>query len=260
MVGEPRTRSNDRNLGTMTERKPRTPAEAGSQVADPQTMSQEESAEGKPVAQQIDNFDDLNATQTGFNRWTVTNRSSKTAYQVRIGGEEGIECDCPDQKYNRSQDEFEACKHVLYVGYQSPRSMPSETWAIEQLSSLAMDLAGSTADARAAAEGMQEALVRAREGSVETPPADAQADATGGKSYDIDEVEERLHSALEKAGFEVQELDRGTYEGEDQLKFALRHDEFDELKRVTSECDLVGYDGELNAVDVSDVEEYIQVL
>jgi hypothetical protein len=52
-------------------------------------------------------------------------------------------------------------------------------------------------------------------------------------------------------------MDTGTYQGTDQIKFDLEHASFDRLKEVTSECSAVGYDGEMNALDVGDVEEYI---
>lgn len=150
---------------------PSTPAEAGKQNASPESIQDETS---RPAAEQIDSFNDLNATQTGMSRWTVTNRCAGTAYQVRIGGENGIECDCPDQKYNRDSDEFEACKHVLYVGYQAPRSMDSDVWSIQQLGSLAADVRDAAHDAQAAAEGMDEALVRSRELSAESASDDAE--------------------------------------------------------------------------------------
>jgi len=152
---------------------PSTPSEAGKQNASPESIRKETMS---PAAEQIDSFGSLNATQTGMNRWTVTNRSAGTAYQVRIGGENGIACDCPDHQYNRDSDDFETCKHVLYVGFQAPRSMDSDVWSIQQLGSLAADVRDAAHDAKAAAEGMDEALVRSRELSAESVSDDAQTD------------------------------------------------------------------------------------
>lgn len=242
--------------------RPQTPAQAGKELADPSDMSTQEpqQTDGKPVAQQIENFADLNATQTGMNRWTVTNRANGTAYQLRIGGENGIECDCPDHKYSPSDDEFAACKHVLYVGFQSRRSMDSDVWSIQQLAELHRNVTRAAEQARAAVEGIDEALIRTRETAAETATDPAENEEQEYEGYDIDNLEADLWKALENAGFELKGSGRGTYEGTDQLKFSLGHEDFDELKRVTSECKLVGFDGEMNAIDVSDVNEYVETV
>jgi len=235
-----------------TDSNPSDAAQAGKELQDPKTMSEQN--EPRPAAEQIENYHDMNATQTGMSRWTVTNRAESTAYQVRIGGEDGIACDCPDHKYTPAEDEFDACKHVLYVGNVSPRTMDSDVWSIQQLAGIHRDVSQAAADAKAAVEGMDATLVRTREAVAEGPEEAATASVT----YDTDELEGKLYTALEEAGFNVHETGQGMFEGTDQITFEAGHDDFDRLKAVTSECDMVGYDGDHNAINVDDVEQYIE--
>jgi len=167
-------------------------AQAGKELADPDTMSNDQD-EPRPPAEQIENYADMNVTQTGMARWTVINRANGTAYQVRIGGEDGIACDCPDHKYTPAEDEFDACKHVLYVGNVSPRTMDSDVWSIQQLAGVHRDVSQAAADAKAAVEGMDTTLVRTREAVAEGPEEAATASVT----YDLDDKENQLADALD---------------------------------------------------------------
>lgn len=92
-----------------------------------------------------------------------------TFYNVRLG--DPPECSCPDMKYNRADDEHNVCKHTL-AAMLAPRLSTEETLSqvgIELLSRLN----DAVEDAEAARDGLEEALVKAREGQAEAQPATA---------------------------------------------------------------------------------------
>lgn len=198
-------------------------------------------------AQQIEDFGSMNATESGYNRFTVTNRESGGVYQVRLGGTEGVECECGDYTYNRDE-ENQACKHILYANYQADTTMDPERWAFQQL-------AGISSDLRAAVDRLE-----AAETGTDTAEWDDNAERKIESTFGVSDAKDALRTAFEADTDLTLRNDIGveTYEGTDQLTFDAQSDDFAYLKSVTSKCDFVGYNGKRNTIPILDVPEYVE--
>lgn len=82
-------------------------------------------------AEAIEDFEHLSMTQTRFNTYAVTNHSSGTAYEV---GMAPPECECEDFEMGESSEDHQACKHLLYVGFQAYRNTDTSEHILRFLS------------------------------------------------------------------------------------------------------------------------------
>lgn len=243
-------------------------SEAGKELADPETMSTNKSdqtdAQARKIGKAINGFDGLYARLTGQAKATVLSTRNKgiTAYRVDITT---LECEkrdgtsCEDLEFNCSGQQV--CDHLAAAIHAAPRKPDLGLESVDGMVSMlsmareAAQSAQSTADSLRAARNAhaQESAANASESGSN----DTQNDDSGGSGYDVETLRADLKDAFEYNGFQVESMDTGTYEGTDQIKFEIQHQSFDRLKEVTSECEMVGYDGDMNALDVGDVESYI---
>ena len=249
------------------------PAQAGSELQDPNdksTMSKQQGSQtgaqsGHKPAQAINGFGGLYPRMTDIDTATVLSlrNNGVSAYRVNIST---LECEkrngtkCEDLEYNCSNQQV--CDHIAAAIYQAPRTPDVDLKALDG----AVSTLSIARDAAHAAQSTADSLRAARNSHAQDTAANKQNGSQQGASsdeserdgYDLEDMKGELREKLEYAGFDVTDMGTGTYEGTDQIKFVVQHNSFDRLKQATSECDIVGYDGEMNAVDVADVERYIE--
>jgi hypothetical protein len=131
-----------------------TPAEAGKELADPETMSdsqsQQSGAQGGKIGQVVNGFENLYPRMTGHVWATVVSTrgdGNPTAYRVNL---QDLTCHgpdgdtCPDMKHN--VEGAEVCDHIATAIYQAPRQPQLDALAIDGLVDI-MDMAQEAADA-----------------------------------------------------------------------------------------------------------------
>lgn len=247
------------------------PAEAGSELQDP-TMSKQQSDDPnvapKP-AEAINGYSGLYARFDEVNKATVLSlrNGDVSAYRCNITS---LTCskrdgtDCEDLEYNCSGKQI--CDHLAAAIYAADKSPNPNLAAINGATSI-MDMARdaaksaqSTADSLRAARNAHaaESAQNASQNGASPDNGDSMDAEDAYSGYDVEDLKGDLREALEARDFDVNEMGTGTYQGTDQIKFDVSHEDFDYLKRKTSECDMVGYDGDMNAVNAKDVEKFIE--
>lgn len=110
---------------------PSDPAQAGKELADPDTMTEDTQQQQTKAAQAISDFADLYPRQTGYCRYSVLSLANgePTAYEVNVAHPD---CECGDEQYNN--DDGEICKHIAVALYQAPQSIEMERWVAKQVS------------------------------------------------------------------------------------------------------------------------------
>lgn len=97
-----------------------TPADAGSELADPDTMSTNEQQQDghRKVAQAINGFGQMSMERTGGCNYSVFSwrNGENTVHRVNTAR---LTCTCQDAAYNK--DGQEVCDHVAYAVYNAPR-------------------------------------------------------------------------------------------------------------------------------------------
>jgi hypothetical protein len=86
------------------------PEEAGRNLENPNEMEPEQSQ----TQAKVDELDVVSDTKPG--KYFVTNPEKGTAYTVNLTAlrnADGKPCECPDNHYRQSPEDFEVCKHVL---------------------------------------------------------------------------------------------------------------------------------------------------
>jgi hypothetical protein len=84
------------------------PGEAGRNLEDPNSMEESDNAGD------VDELDVVSDTKPG--KFIVTNPEKGNAYYVNLNairGSEGKPCECPDNHYRQSPEDYGVCKHVL---------------------------------------------------------------------------------------------------------------------------------------------------
>jgi pyruvate/2-oxoglutarate dehydrogenase complex dihydrolipoamide acyltransferase (E2) component len=252
-------------------------AQAGKQLADPNEMSTKDSDQidaqseknGEAPGVAINGFGGLYPRMTDVDSGTVLSlrNGQITAYRVNISS---LECEkrdgtsCEDLEYNCSGQQV--CDHLAAAIYSAPRKPDVNAKAIDGATgmlSMAKDAAQSaqsTADSlRAARNAHAQASAQQASQNGSQPAEDESMNAEDAyDGYDLEDLRGELREALKERDFDVNEMGTGTYQGTDQIKFSVSHEDFDYLKRKTSECDMVGYDGDMNAIDAGDVEDFIK--
>lgn len=187
------------------------------------------------IAEQIEDFEHLYPRQTGINRFSVLNARKGTAYAVNVAD---MECECDDAQYNGQGGRV--CKHVQVALYQAPKTVDVDQHVLDQASSEFKHLQQAVQSLEQTATAQQ-------------AQAAAQPAGTEPAGPDPEELAARLTEAWKDNGFEIE---RSTIE-DGEVHFELGHEDFDMLKKWTSKVDVVGYNGEYNFMDLSDVETYL---
>jgi hypothetical protein len=133
---------------------PESAAEAGKELADPETMSdsqqQQTAAQGGKIGQVVNGFEHLYPRMTGHVWATVVSTrgdGNPTAYRVNLQeltchGPDGDTC--PDMKHN--VEGAEVCDHIATAIYQAPAKPDLGAVAVDGLVDI-MDMAQEAADA-----------------------------------------------------------------------------------------------------------------
>lgn len=214
-------------------------------------------------AEAIGDFNDLDVSQTGHARYTVTNLAEQTVYEVRLSEPA---CSCPDFRYNVSEDDHEACKHILAANYFAPRTTPAEEWALQQVAGKIRDLEESITRIERAASGLE-----SREGHhydethepAEKSTETSETPSQNGQSREVlDDKVSAVKDWLEERGAPVSKLKVWEHEDFGSVQIDtdeyLEDDEFEAYKRAT-DSDLVRYDqdDQLQFIKADDVEEVV---
>lgn len=212
----------------------------------------------------IEDFKELDVSQTGHGRYTVTNRAEGTVYEVRLSEPA---CSCPDFRYNIDEDDHEACKHLLAANFGAPRTTPAEEWALQQVAGKIRDLQESVTRIEKAASGLE-----AREGHhydepeqepTAEPETDAQKAQQNGQGREVlDDRVAEVKYWLEEQGAPVEKLRVWEHEDFGSIQIEtdgyLEDDEFEAYRNATDH-DLVNYDqdDQINYIKADNVAEVV---
>jgi len=196
-----------------------------------------------------DTFDNLRVTRTGFAQYEVlsTRNSGITLHTVYLNRPS---CTCADWQYNTEEGEREICAHYA-AAFIDAGDIAVEDLALGTLTTVLTEVRNARDELEGAVDMASGAAVEARGASATA--AQATADASPNKAPG--ELVDKLRKGLENADMTVNKCELS---GE-EVAFDVYFDgDFDELKRVTSECGLVSYDGDNNAILLGNVEQYVE--
>lgn len=205
----------------------------------------------------------------------MTGQVWATVLSLRNGGVTAYRCNlkkltcetadgdpCPDLQYN--SDDGEVCDHLAAAIYQAPGTPDAGMLAMDASISILDRLDLASERAMNTAEMLEGSLTGTdgtggTDGPSDAPDETTDDSDTGGSGYDLDTVKEKLEEAFaDHPDLYLKEIGTETYEGTDQLTFAPGGEDFEEVKRVSGQCDMTGYNGEMNTLPVHDVDRYIR--
>ena len=229
--------------------------------AETETMTDENStttAEEQSIKNELamimpgsDPLANLLTKRTGLNEYQVLSarNGSVTLHTVALSQPS---CTCDDWQFNTEEGSREICAHFA-AAFIDAQDVDNGDMLMAEMGSM-MNAAVELREAAQQAEDVfQGATVEARAQQADAAAASAQSQPAD-TGPDPEQLVDDLREALEYNGFEIESL--GVSGGD--IAFSLRHQNFDRLKEVTSECEMVGYDGDNNVLETTQVEQYIE--
>lgn len=213
-------------------------------------MSTNNDDAAEPVAQAINGFAELSMEHTGGCQYSVLSwrNDGLTTHRVNTAD---LTCTCEDQAFNK--DGQQVCDHVAYAVYHAPKEREVSAEAFTNL----INNISSLNDRVNALQGEPTAVESTASDADDEAAAD---DADSGMTVTVGSAKALLKETLDEHDefYLNGDLGSDTYEGTDQVTFGVGGDDFDRVKAVTSECDLVGYNGTENTLPIHDVEQYVE--
>lgn len=192
----------------------------------------------------------LEVTRTGYAQYQVLSaRNGGLTLQTVTLNEPS--CTCGDWQFNLEDDEREVCAHFV-AAFLEAEDVSVEDLAVNEIATASRELRQARDELEDYAEMMNGAAVEAREAQA-SAQAGGESQSTQSESVSPADAKESLVDAFEASDYYIRDA---AVDGR-AITFDIGHDEFEQLKAVTSQCDMVEYDGEQNSIDVKDVDQYI---
>lgn len=214
-------------------------------------------SESVPAVDAITDFGSMDVSQTGHNRYTVTNLKSGTITEVRLSDQP--ECDCEDFLYIPGESNGRnACKHILMANHIANQTIRAEEYALQQVAHNQREVRESVIeqerllarlDRQATDNDASDADVR---DAVEEAEDDGNGD--GAEESTPDEVQ-KVYSWLDERGVSGGKVkvwledDEVVIESQEQLD----DDEF----AVLRDTDEIWYNGEHNYITEDNLREVL---
>lgn len=169
------------------------------------------------------------------------------AYRVNLGATPFPSCSCEHGFYN--EENPEACWHIRRAAREAEAKPGMDLRALRDWTAALKDAYQVGAEAADGGGG----------GGGGEPVDGGAEDGQDDDEITPEEAADWMRETFQEHGFNVKSCTPiSTDDHGEVVSFDLGHDSFDELKRVTSECELVLYDGTTNLIPVDDVPEYLQ--
>lgn len=169
---------------------------------------------------------------------------NQKAYHVDLS-----ERSCTCKAGQHKSDSNAACAH-LRIAAENHLNHPDFEHSVAM--EVARDIRDATELLSVAKETLQDTdTVRIKDLSRQEPAA---GDSSASEDPPTNDQAGWLREELEGRGFDVEACEVGSEGIEFKVGY---HEEFDELKRITSQCDMVGWNGERNVIAPDKIGQYV---
>lgn len=198
----------------------------------------------------IPDFEAMDVSQTGNNRFTVTNRAERTITEVRLSDQP--DCNCEDFVYN-TPDDRDACKHILAANHVANQTIQAEEYALEQVAHNQREIRESVIQQERLLARIENAAPADNETQAAEPDA-VEADTESADDSTPEEVK-KVYAWLDERGVDAEKV--RVWMDDDEVMIESQEQLADDEFAVLRDTDEIWYNGEQNYITEDNLREVL---